>query len=134
MGFVPGTNERISHARNFTTFCATLGVLGWLFVAGLRVLSPRPVPFMLGLNWWTPLASLGSTFLYAVAAHGIGRRDSRAGLLALALHGWRLLSIAAARHLFRVGVLVNLAVGVIGITLVLSAAGPLRLRCPRTVV
>jgi len=134
MGFVPGTNVRIRHARAFTMFCAGWIVFGWLVFAGLRLLGSHSVPFMLGLNWWTPLAGLGIAFLYAVAAHGIGRRDSRAGLLALALYGWRLLNVASAGHLFSVGVLVNLTVGVIGITLVLRAAGPLRLRLPRPVV
>ena len=124
---------RIRHARDFTMLCAGLGVLGWLFFAGLRLLGPRSVPFLLGLNWWTPLASLGITFLYAVAAYGMGRREYRAGLLALALYGWRLLSISSSTHPFRVGVLINLAVGIIGITLVLRAAGPLRLRFPRPV-
>jgi hypothetical protein len=125
---------RIRHARDFTMFCAGWGVFGWLLFVGLRVLRPRPVPFMAGLTWWTPLESLGIACFYAVAAHGIERRDSRAGLLALTLYGWRLLNIAPARHLFRVGVLVNLAISVIGITLVLRAAGPLRLRLSRPVV
>ncbi len=133
MGFVPTDHVRVRQAQNFTLLCAGLNVLGWGLIIGLRVVGPRSVPLFIGLHWWTSLVSLGIAMLYAIAGWGIGRRDPRAGLLALALFSWRLIGLILAAHPWRAGAFASVAIGIIGVMLVLRAATPLRLRFPRPV-
>ncbi len=133
MGFEPTGDVRVRQAKYFTLLCAGLNVLGWGLIIGLRLVGPRSVPLFVGLHWWTPLLSLGIAMLYAIASWGIGRRDPRAGVLALALFGWRLIGLVLSAHPWRAGAFASVAIGIIGVVLVLRAAGPLRLRFPRPV-
>lgn len=130
---MPTEDVRVQQAQTFTLLCAGVGVLPWGFVLGLRILGPRSIPLSVGLHWWTLLASIGITLLYAIAGWGIGRRDPRAGFLALALFSWRLIGLAFTQHPLRVGALLTVGIGIVGIVLVLRAAQPLRLRLSRPV-
>jgi hypothetical protein len=129
MGFVPGDDPRVRHARDYTFVCCGLGVLSWALLALTRGVGIWNAAVPQLLHWWTPVLGGLSTILYGVAGWGIGRRDPRAAALALALFGWRILSaMLTGRPLS-----ISTAIGLLGIGLIVRAAQPLGLPSRRTV-
>lgn len=129
LGYSPAPNPQIRQAQLYSYANSIIGVGSWVLLAIARATGIWNAAVPLYANWWTPVRSGLVIVGYAVAGWRLGRRDPRGALLALGLFAWSAAAPILTGHVLNLRV----ALALIGIVLIVRAAGPLHLISARPV-